>query len=187
MSVFKLQAFSLPDGNFASTWFDDKRLLWDDDRLHRAEPCLATWQEPRLHLLGPRPTPVLFNPNAFAVCQDVRAALAHLSEIEFLPVHIEGFETYFIVHVVAAVAAPDRCSLRRSPVSKNIVELLSFPPGYTPSADLFRVAQPDGSAAGRAGFCMKTIYASLAGAQSVTAACHGYLEALNVTDGRNLH
>jgi hypothetical protein len=187
MSVFKLQALSLPDGNFAATWFDDERLLWDDDRLHKAEPILATWQEPRLKLLGSQPTPVLFNPNAFAVSIEVRAALAHLSGIEFLPVHIEGFETHFIMHVVAAVAAPDRCSMRRSHVSKNIVELFSFPPGYAPSTDLFRVAQPEDSAAGRAGFCLKTIYASPTGVQSVMAACYEYLEAVNVIEGRHLH
>jgi hypothetical protein len=187
MTVFKLQARSLPDGNFASTWFDDERLLWDDDRLHKAEPTLAKWQAPRLRLLRPRPTPVLFNPNAFAVSNEVRAALDHLAEIEFLPVHIEGFETYFVVHVVVAVAAPHHCSLRRSPVSKNIVELFSFPSGYTPAADLFRVVQPDDSAAGRSGFCMSTIYATSAGAKSVMTACHDYLEALNVTDGPHLH
>jgi hypothetical protein len=87
-------------------------------------------------------------------------ALAHFPEIEFLPIDIGGVGTFFILHVVAAVMAPQRCSLRRSPVSKNIVELYGFPPSYTPSADLFRVAQPDDSAAGRAGFCVRTIYAS---------------------------
>jgi hypothetical protein len=182
MSVFKLQALSMPDGKFASTWFDDERLLWDDQRLHKAEPTLAKWQGPRLRLLEPRPTPVIFNPNAFAVSRAVREALAHLSEIEFLPVHIEGFDTYFIMHVVSAVAAPDRCFLRRSPVSKNIVELFSFPSDYTPGADLFRVAQPEDSAAGRAGFCMSSIYASAEGAQSVLTACQGYLKAVNMTD-----
>jgi hypothetical protein len=130
--------------------------------------------------LKPRPTPVLFNPNAFAISTEVRATLAHLLELEFLPIEIAGFGTFFIMHVVAAVMAPQSCSLRRSPVSKNIVELYGFPPTYTPSDDLFRVAQPDDSAAGRAGFCVGTIYASARGAQSVVAACRGYLGAVNV-------
>jgi hypothetical protein len=180
MSVFKLHPVSLPDGKFAATWFDDERFLWDDERLHKAEPVIVRWQAPRLQLLEPRPTPVLFNPKAFAVSKEVRALLAHFPEVEFLPIEITGFGTFFIVHVMAAVMAPERCSLRRSPVSKNIVELYGFPPTYTPSADLFRVVQPDDSAAGRAGFCVTTIYASARGAQSVVAACRGYLGAVKV-------
>lgn len=187
MTVFKLQVRSLPDGTVAPTWFDDDKLLWDDDRLHKAEPTLAKWQAPRLRLFGRRPTPVLFNPNAFAVSKEVRAALDRFAEIEFLPVRIEGFETYFVMHVVAAVAPPDHCSLRRAPVSKNIVELFSFPSGHAPMTDLFRVMQPQDSAAGRAGFCMSTIYASPVGAQSVMTACQDYLEAVDVTDGPHRH
>jgi hypothetical protein len=180
MSVFELRLVSLPDGKFAATWFDDERFLWDDERLHKAEPVIVKWQAPRLQLLEPRPTPVLFNPKAFAVSKEVRAALAHFPEVEFLPIEIAGFGTFFIMHVVAAVMAPECCSLRRSPVSKNIVQLYGFPPTYTPSADLFRVAQPDDSAAGRTGFCVSPIYASARGAQSVVAACRGYLRAVNV-------
>jgi hypothetical protein len=180
MSVFKLYPVSLPDGKFAATWFDDERFLWDDERLHKAEPVIVRWQAPRLQLLEPRPTPVLFNPKAFAVSKEVRALLAHFPEVGFLPIEITGFGTFFIMHVVAAVMAPERCSLRRSPVSKNIIELYGFPPTYTPSADLFRVVQPDDSAAGRAGFCVTTIYASARGAQSVVAACRGYLGAVKV-------
>jgi hypothetical protein len=90
------------------------------------------------------------------------------------------------MHVVMAVTVPDGCALRRSPVSNNIVELFAFPMGYAPSANFFRVAQPNDSAAGFAGFCMKTIYASAAGAQSVIAACHGYLDAVDLVNDRRL-
>jgi hypothetical protein len=116
MSIFKLQAVSLPDGKFASAWFDDERLLWDDERLHKAEPILATRSTPRLKLLEPRPTPVLFNPNAFAVSARVRSDSGSYLRDRVSPVEIDGFEAYFIMHVVAAVAAPERCSLRRSPI-----------------------------------------------------------------------
>jgi len=180
MSFFELQPLSSPEAKFASTWFDDERCLWDDEQLHKAERVIAKWQPPRLQLLEPRPTPVLFNPNALAVSKEVHGSLAHFPEVEFLPIEIAGFGTFFILHVVAAVTAPERCSLRRSPVSKNIVELYGFPPTYAPSVDLFRVAQPADSAAGRAGFCVRTIYASPRGAQCVVAACRGYLRAVNV-------
>jgi hypothetical protein len=184
MTIFKLRPVSLPDGDFASTWFDDEELLWDDERLHKPQPLLATWQVPTLRLLKPRPTPVLFNPNAFAVCDEVRLSLAHFAEIEFLPIDIVGFCTFFVVHVTRILPLPEGSSVRQSPVSKNIVELFAFPKGYVPPADFFRVAQPVHSAAGSAGFCMNTIYASTAGACAMLATTKSYLAAVGVDDRR---
>jgi hypothetical protein len=186
MSVFKLKVVSLPNGDFAPTWFDDEQFTWDDKRLRLAEPLVATWQTPRLQLLRPRPTPVLFNPVALAVSEDVRAALADFSEIEFLAVEIAGFSTFFIMHVVAAVTAPEGCSLRYSP-GGNIVELFSVPPSYTPEVDFFRVALRNDLPAGSACACMPAIYASARGAQSVVATCRGYLRAVNMVDDCDLH
>ena len=175
MTILKLRPVSLPNGDFASTWFDDEELLWDDERLHKPQPLLATWQVPTLRLLKPTPTPVLFNPNALAVSDEVRLSLAHFPEIEFLPIEVIGFGTFFVVHVTRTLPLPDGSSVRRSPVSKNIVELFAFPKSYVPSADFFRVAQPDDSAAGISGFCMSTIYVSTAGARAILATTKGYL------------
>ncbi len=127
MTIFKLRPVSLPSGDFAPTWFDDEELLWNDERLHKPQPLLATWQVPTLRLLKPNPTPVLFNPNAFAVSDAVRLSLAHFPEIEFLPIGVTGFGTFFVMHVTRALPLPDGSSVRRSPVSKNIVELFAFP------------------------------------------------------------
>jgi hypothetical protein len=184
MAVFRLQPTSSPKGDYTATWFDDEQMLWDDERLHKPQPIRATWKAPTLRLLKPQVTPVLFNPNALAVCTEVRDALADFPEIEFLPVEAAG--TFFIMHVVMVLEAPPGCSLRRSPFSKNIVELHAFPAGYVPPTSFFRVAQPNDSAAGRAGFCMSTIYTSATGAQSVIAACRDYLEAISMVDGRRL-
>src|SRR5262245_41675172 len=125
MTVCKLRPASTPEGRFAATWFDDERLLWDEERLHKPQPLLATWKAPSLRLLEPQATPVLFNPNALAVCAEVRDALAEFTEIEFLPIEAAG--TFFIMHVVTALEAPPGCSLRRSSPSENIVELRAFP------------------------------------------------------------
>jgi hypothetical protein len=186
MTIFKLCPVSLPNGDFASTWFDDEELLWDDERLHKPPSLLATWQVPTLRLLKPYLTPVLFNPSAFAVSAEVRLSLDHFAEIEFLPIEVIGFGTFFIVHVTNTLPLPDGSSVRQSPVSKNIVELFAFPKSYVPPADFFRVAQPQHSAAGSAGFCMNTIYASTAGASAMLATTKGYLMAVGVED-RRLH
>jgi hypothetical protein len=180
MTIFKLCPVSLPNGDFASTWFDNEELLWDDERLHKPQSVLATWQIPTLRLLKPCPTPVLFNPTAFAVSDEVRLSLAHFAEIEFLPIDIIGFGTFFIVHITRTLPLSDGASVRQSPVSRNIVELFAFPKGYIPPADFFRVAQPEHSAAGGAGFCLNTIYVSAEGAAAMRATTKGYLAAVQV-------
>jgi hypothetical protein len=182
MTIFKLRPVSLPSGDFAATWFDDQELLWDDERLHKPQSLQLTWQVPTLRLLKPRPTPVLFNPNAFAVSDEVRLALAHFPEIEFLPIAVIGFGTFLVMHVTRTLPLPNGSSVRRSPVSKNIVELFAFPKSYVPSADFFRVAQPEDSAAGMSGFCMKPIYASIAAARAILAPTKGCLEVVAVDD-----
>lgn len=88
---------------------------------------------------------MLFNPNAFAVSEEVRLSLAHFPEIEFLPIELIGFGTFFVVHVTRAPPLSDGSSVRQSPVSKSIVELFAFPKSYVPSADFFRVAPPEHS------------------------------------------
>ena len=184
MTIFKLRPVSLPGGDFAPTWFDNEKLLWDDELLHKPHPLLAMWQVPILRLLNPTPTPVLFNPNAFAVSEAVRLSLAHFPEIEFLPIEVTGFGVFFVVHVTRALPLPDGSSVRQSPISKNIVELFGFPKSYVPPADFFRVAQPEHSAAGMAGRCMSTIYTSADGARAMLAAAKGYLEPVQVDDRR---
>ena len=51
-------------------------------------------------------------------------------------------------------------------------------------ADFFRVAHPEHSAAGIAGFCMSTIYTSADGPRAMLAAAKGYLEPVQVDDRR---
>jgi hypothetical protein len=55
--------------------------------------------------------------------------------------------------------------------SGNIIELPEFPVGYRPPTAFFRVRQPADSAAGRAGYCLRTIYASEEGAVALEATC----------------
>ena len=181
MPVFEIRPVSLSNGEFAAAWFDDESALWNDERLHKPESLLVTWQVPRLRLWRPErgATPALFNPNAYAVSAEVRSALAHCSGVEFLPVEIAGFGTFFILHVVEACEVPEGCSLRRAPPpSGNIVELFSFPVSYAPGADFFRLLQPQDLAA--AGFIYTEIYVSIDGARAVEDACGRYLSAREV-------
>ena len=181
MSVFEVQPTSLPNGEFAAAWFDDESALWDDDRLHKARSLIEEWRAPSLRLFRPErgATDVLFNPNAIAVSERVREELRRFSGVEFLPIAIEDCgSAFFVVHVTVAVEPLQEFSVRRAPPpSGNIVELFEFPTEYTPPADFFRVRQPTDSAAGPAGYCLRRIYVSDAGARALSAACGAYLEA----------
>jgi hypothetical protein len=180
MKVYELHPSSLPNGEFAAAWFDDEQLLWDDDRLHKAPSLIGDWRAPRLRMLREQQgvTDVLFNPNGIAVCDRVREALRPFSEIEFLPVAIARFVTFYLVHVTATIDALPEFSMRRAPPpSGNVVELYQFPVDFACPAAFFRVRQPADSAAGRAGYCLPEIYVNDSGARAVMASCAGYWEA----------
>lgn len=106
MSAYELRQVSQPDGSFAAAWFDDRECLWDDDCLHRSDRLGQAWTPPQLRLHRPErgATPILFNPNAIAVSQEVRDELASFPEIEFLPILIDGHGMFFLFHVFAFVS-----------------------------------------------------------------------------------
>lgn len=179
MSVFEIKPASLTNGAFAAAWFDDEECLWDVPSLHRAPRLQSDWTAPRLRLHRPEQgaTPVLFNPNALAVSQGLRDELARHSELEFLPVHIENNGTFFILHATSTYDLPVGSSASANSVSKNIVDVTSFPSEFDPTAAFFTVKQPPESASGRANGCLRRLFANRLGAQSILAFAHGYLTA----------
>ncbi len=179
-AVYEVAPASLSTGEFAAAWFDDEERLWDDHRLHKPQPILAEWQAPALVLHRPErgATEVLFNPNADAVSGGVRESLAQFPEIEFLPVEIVDHGVFFLLHVVACCAPPNGCVMRTAPApSRNILEVNAFPAGFIPQHAYFRMSQPPNSAAGRAGYCTRHIFANAEGARALNAACGSYLSA----------
>jgi hypothetical protein len=186
MSVFRIEPVSTASGDFAAAWFDDEELLWDDARLHRPAPLLTTWTPPTLRLADAArgATHVLFNPDALAVSDRVKTSLGSFPELEFLPVHIDGVGTYYVLHVIAAIEAPAGCSLRRAPPpSGNIVELFGFPSTFEPALAFFSVLQPPDSAAGRTGSCSRDLFANKLGVAAIAATCADYLRATDLTLG----
>jgi hypothetical protein len=181
MTVFEIKPSSLSNGELAAAWFDNEQRIWDDPRLHRVGSLAGDWDSPpfKLFRVAERGvTDVLFNPNALAVSSRVREELRPFSELEFLPIAVEGCGPFFVVHVTATVEVSVGFSTRRaSPPSGNIVELSEFPPGYVPPTSFFRVRQPADSSGGRAGYCLRAIYANETGAAAVEAACGAYLSA----------
>ncbi|HET9553700.1 MAG TPA: hypothetical protein VFP50_12095 [Anaeromyxobacteraceae bacterium] len=180
MSVSKIHAASTPSGDFAAAWFDDERYLWDDERLRRATSLIAEWTPSKLQLADPSrgATEVLFNPNALAVSERVRAALGDFRELEFLPVEIDGAGTYYVLHALVAIAPPPGCSLRRAPPpSGNIVEIFGFPQAFEPPSAFFRIQQPLDSAAGRRRSCHSHLFANARGAEAIAQTCGAFLVA----------
>ena len=180
MRPFELHMRSLPSGAFAAAWFDDARRLWNDERLAAPTPLAGEWTPPNLQLHRPSEaaTPVLFNPNALAVSQNVRDSLDVFSELEFLEVDIAHCGTYFIVHVITAIELPPDTTCRLAPApSGNLVEIMAFPDTFLSPPGFFRVLQPIGSAARRLGMTTRKIYAGGAAKQAVEQAAGKYFEA----------
>jgi hypothetical protein len=178
MTCFELVPKSLPDGSFAASWFDDEAFLWDDDRLRKPLPIGDAWIAPSLLLARGEATPVLFNPNAIALSEGVKAELASFPELDFLPVSVRGHGAFFVLHVTAALDLPPGSNARLAPSpSGNLVQLHAFPPTFLAPFSFFRVRHPTSSAAGRAGYASKSVYLSEAGADCIRRVCGGLLEA----------
>jgi len=178
--IYTVEPVSLPSGKFAADWFDDDRSLWEDERLFKCRSLLASWRAPKLtvRLAGCDPTPVLFNPNAYAVSASVRAGLSRSSGLEFLPIDIVGFGQFFVLHPVAAYELPPDAVAQRAPLYRgNIVNVIAFPESYVPETDFFGVRHPADSPAGRAGSRVQAMFTTDRGAQVLEAACGEYLVA----------
>jgi hypothetical protein len=182
MPVFQLRPVSLPSGSFAAAWFDDAQCLWDVPDLRRASSLIADWKVPALRLHRPElgATAVLFNPNAFAVSNGVRDELACFPEREFLPIRIEGYGQFFVLHVGASYELPEGSHARTPDPPGNIVNIEAFLVSFEPSLSFFRIRQPAASAAGRAASCVRATYANAKGAQAMSAAAGAYLSATEV-------
>jgi hypothetical protein len=183
MSIFEIVPSSLPNGEFAAAWFDDEHQTWNDERLNMVGSLAGDWRVPRLQLVRPERgvTDVLYNPNALAVSGAVRERFSCFSELEFLPIAVEGCGPFFILRATATVEVTPGFSIQRSPTAGNIMVLHGFPTAYVPSTAFFRVRQPPDSAAGRAGYVVPCIYANAEGARAVEAACGAYLSARAVS------
>jgi hypothetical protein len=183
VAVFELHPASKPDGSLAAAWFDDEACLWNDERLSSTTSLACSWQAPSLRLHRPKAgaTPVLFNPNALAVSKGVKRKLSSFTELEFLPVHIEGHGVFYILHVTAAIELPVGSRARVAPApSGNIVQIEAFPPSFEAEFSFFRILQPVGSAARRVAASTRATYLSSTGARAVESCALGCLAASEV-------
>lgn len=181
MPVFEICPVSLANGDFAAAWFHDERCLWEDPDLFKAVRLSTRWNTPDLQLHRPErgATAVLFNPHAYAVSQGAKDELAQFPELEFLPVQIRDHGTFFVLNVVASCELPAGSGARiPGAPGYNIVDIQTFPASFEPSLAFFRVRQPPDSAAGRAGFCVRSIYTNSKGASAIVALAGSFLSAI---------
>lgn len=178
MPCHSLQPRSLPDGNFAASWFDDAAFLWNDDRLHKPYSIADAWVPPHLILTRAQATAVLFNPNAIAVSEGLKDELTIFPELELLPVSIRDHGTFFIIHVTTSLDLPPGSKARLAPTpSGNLMELQAFPSDFSPPHAFFRVRHPVTSAAGASGYVSRTVYMNESGARCIRHVCDKFLEA----------
>lgn len=183
MPTFEIHAVPLPNGSFSPAWFDDDRYLWDEPLLIRTNSLVSGWRTPSLILHRPDRgiTPVLYNPNAFAVSKKLKEALSHFKELEFLPIQIKDEDVFYVLHVVASLDLPFG-SIAQIPGSpgNNIVDIQAFPASFNPLPSFFRIRQPSFSAAGRVGSCVRKIYVNAKAAQTINELAGDYINASEV-------
>jgi len=183
MPCFQLHPKSLSGGDFVAAWFDDDQALWDDAILRRTERVLSEWKTPELSLWRPErgATPVLFNPNAIAVSQDLRDEFSKFRELEFLPVVIRDHGVFFVLHVISTLPLPPGIRAKFAS-SGNLVEIKSIPAVFDPPGGFFRFLHPAGSAGGRAGIATRAVYLTTSGAACVSGCAGEFLEARPIED-----
>ena len=125
---------------------------------------------------------MMFNPHAYAVAPSLREALSAFSELEFLPIEIEGHGPFFILHWLVGLPLPEGSVVRRPspPTNGNIVQIDSFPVGFEPESAFFRIMQPADSPAGRIGRTVIADYANERGAKALLEVAGKFLKAEEV-------
>lgn len=178
--IFVLVPKSLPDGAFAARWFDDRRGMWKDPRILGDAALASEWEIPPGFVAGPpgrSGTGVLFNPEAFAVDEAIYEGLRHLSGVEFLPISVKGLGQFFLMHPTGVTSPSSDVKVRLAPPpSGNVVEVEGFSAGFEAPSDIFRVRHPPGSAAGRLGYCNRTILVSHRAAEAIRRVAAAWLE-----------
>jgi hypothetical protein len=185
MGIFELRPVSSSAGQLTPMWFDDESCTWDDVRLGKRGRLKESWTPPEMRLWKPaRPiSPVLYNPNALAVCDKIAEGLSACDELELLPVNIESHGVYFILHVVACVPISQGSEVTRAPANGgNVVTVRSFSSDYTSGNRFFRLLQPPDSPAGRQDYCIHSIYLNDEGKEIIEQSCSGFLYGKAVVD-----
>lgn len=176
MPIYELHAADPKDGSSKADWFDDKTYTWNDKRLANDFSIQDDWTAPTLFTepTVTAPSPVLYNPRAFAFSKDVAAKIGDTKEIEFLPIRIGTLE-YFIMHVLPCIAIPNGCVVERV-IGGNVLVVKGFPRSFEIENEFFRLRQPNDSvgADGTPGY-LPLIYMNSVGREKIERACEGLL------------
>jgi hypothetical protein len=161
--IFALQPAWDADGNAEFHLVDAPDGLFDADPLHKSSPLVRSWTTPVLVVAAARKkADAYFCPgNCFFFSARARKALEPVvvDDAEWLSVEISGLGEHFALHPLRHIRLADTAKYRANGVG-NIVEVSkpAFEREDIADATLFCAAQPQRSAAGKAGFCLPTIY-----------------------------
>jgi hypothetical protein len=135
--------------------------------LHGSLPLAYVWNKPPVSIQRRKRTPDIFgfvlNWVATTKMKNLLQSLVGI-EAEFLPLTCSDGDLY-VIHPLWPIDFDDEAELQRNSVSKNVtvVEKYSFtfhPDEFNGPRHLFRMLQPEGSAARRAGYTLNRLILS---------------------------
>jgi hypothetical protein len=137
------------------------------DCLSGSLPLLYIWNKPPVTIERREQTPDVFGfVLHWVVNQKVKDALEPLVgiEAEFLPLSFVD-EQLFVIHPLWPIDFDDDADLHRNSVSKNVSEVNKYsfkinPDEFNGPRHLFRMLQPEGSAARKAGYTLNRLIMS---------------------------
>lgn len=141
--------------------------IWPKDEHHNFDclggslPLSYVWNKPPVKIERRQRTPDVFGfVLHWAITDEVKTKLESFVgiEAEFLPVRCELGEL-FVIHPLWPIDFDDAAELHRNSISKNVTVVIKYSFTFDPDAfngprHLFRMLQPEGSAARRAGYTL---------------------------------
>ncbi len=135
--------------------------------LNGSFPLSYVWNKPPVTIQRRKRTPDIFGfVLHWVVTENVKNTLEPLVgiEAEFLPLSCDG-GALFVIHPLLPIDFDNNADLHRNSVSRNVtlVNRYSFsfnPDEFNGPRHLFRMLQPEGSAARRAGYTLKRLIVS---------------------------
>lgn len=163
MRFFQLSPPWNARGDNPYPWVDSADGLFGRDALSKVGALLGAWVAPTLFAseIAVRLDAYCCPAGYFLFSDTARSVLASAfgASVEWLPVDLAGIGRFSLLHPLRSCPLGPESKVRRNDISGNVVQVDAYDliVNDVRDANAFLPAQPPGSAAAAAGFCLNTI------------------------------
>jgi hypothetical protein len=162
MKYFKIWPEYSKNGGEYAKWVDDSHFLMREFRINVNRSLIDEWPKELEFPVSPKGEmcDVLFNPASLFYSQNVCDSFEPMfgGLIEWLPVRIQGAETYYLLHPLQSVDLGIDAKVKLNPFSKSYTWIDKYDfrsPESLP--DCFMINQAEGSVAKSKGLCLMDV------------------------------